>query len=314
MNQSIAIGVDIGGSHISSAAVDLLSGRVLKATSAERKVDNQAPAAEIISVWASCLKDSLAKVPANDVKGIGFAMPGPFDYVEGVSYIKGVSKYENLYGVNVAEAIRTELRASAALGVRFMNDASSFAVGEAWVGKAASHKRSMSITLGTGLGSAFVDDRIPVVDGPNVPKLGCVYHLPYKDSIADDYFSTRWFIKRYEEETGTKVTGVKALTTVRDAAANTLFDAFGGELAGILSPWLKKFGAEVLVIGGNISFAWDFFGRAFEERLAKESCSCRVHLSELKEDAALLGAAYLFDDSFWKAVQHALPLMTQAKE
>ena len=26
-------------------------------------------------------------------------MPGPFDYVKGICYIRGVAKYENLYGL-----------------------------------------------------------------------------------------------------------------------------------------------------------------------------------------------------------------------
>jgi len=65
----------------------------------------------------------------------------------------------------------------------------------------------------------------------------------------------------------------------------------------------------MLVIGGNISYAYGLFGKVFEARLALEKCNCKIELSELMEDAALLGSAYLFDDDFWKAVQHALPLM-----
>ena len=56
--------------------------------------------------------------------------------------------------------------------IRFMNDASSFAVGEAWAGSASKFNRSLSITLGTGFGSAFISNRIPIVDGPEVPKTG----------------------------------------------------------------------------------------------------------------------------------------------
>jgi glucokinase len=48
--QNIAIGADIGGSHISCAAVDLTEGKVLRKTFAERPVNNQAQASEIISV------------------------------------------------------------------------------------------------------------------------------------------------------------------------------------------------------------------------------------------------------------------------
>jgi glucokinase len=109
MKKSIAIGTDIGGSHISCAAIDLITGNILKETKAERTVNNQASAAEIISVWSSALADSLSEVPISEVKGIGFAMPGPFDYVKGISYIKGVAKYENLYGFNVKDAIATGL-------------------------------------------------------------------------------------------------------------------------------------------------------------------------------------------------------------
>jgi hypothetical protein len=43
--------------------------------------------------------------------------------------------------------------------------------------------------------------------------------------------------------------------------------------------------------------------------LRKENCNCEVAISKLKEDAALLGSAYLFNDDFWESVQIALPLM-----
>ena len=311
MIKNIAIGADIGGSHISCAAVDLTNGRVLRETFSERSVNNQAQATEIISVWASCLVDVLDRISANEVKGIGFAMPGPFDYINGICLIKGVAKYENLYGFNIGDAIVSSLDVPESFQARFMNDASSFAVGEAWAGKASKVKRSISITLGTGFGSAFINEKIPVVDGPEVPKLGCVYHLPFKGNIADESFSTRWFIGSYKKITGKDVKGVKELAemALTDKVAQGLFTEYGDNMGIFLSPWLNKFKAEMLVIGGNISNAYNLFGKVFEARLAKEKCSCKVELSELKEDAALLGSAYLFDDNFWKAVQHALPLM-----
>ncbi len=44
MKQNLAIGVDIGGSHISCAAVDLQSFKILNETRTERSVDNKAEA------------------------------------------------------------------------------------------------------------------------------------------------------------------------------------------------------------------------------------------------------------------------------
>ena len=309
--KNIAIGTDIGGSHISCAAIDLLSGKLLKETLSERPVNNQASAEEIISVWCEALKASMSKVPVDQIKGIGFAMPGPFDYVKGISYIKGVAKYENLYGINVTDAIAKNLSVPEGFLIRFMNDASAFAVGEAWAGSAAHFTRSLSITFGTGFGSAFISNRIPVVDGEEVPRLGCIYHIPYRDGIADDYFSTRGLLGRYKNQTGQELNGVKELASLAgtDKSVADLFTDFGVNAGIFLAPWLKKFKAEVLVIGGNISNAYNLFGEAFEETLKKEECFCEVALSGLKEDAALLGSAYMLDDDFWKSVQHALPLM-----
>lgn len=311
MEQNLAIGVDIGGSHISCAAVDLITFKVLRETLTERAVNNKGTADEIIGVWSGALSEIIKRLPAGAVKGIGFGMPGPFDYVKGIAYIKGVAKYEHLYGVNVMQSISSKLNVPDGFPVRFMNDVSVFAVGEALVGKAAESKRSMSVTLGTGFGSAFIDNRIPIVDGPEVPKLGCVYHLPYGDNIADDYFSTRWFLGSYKKITGKELSGVKELADLAssDRVVMDLFTEFGNNLAIFLTPWLLRFRAEILIVGGNISHAYNLFGEVFEDRLKIEGCNCKVALSELKEDAALIGSAYLLNEAFWKSVQHALPLM-----
>ena len=145
MNKNIAIGTDIGGSHISCAAVDLLSGKIIRETLTERQVDNQAPANVIIGAWSEALSSVLEKVPRRQVKGIGFAMPGPFDYVKGISYIRGVAKYENLYGINIGDAVSANLGIKDSFLIRFMNDASSFAVGEAWQGSASGFKLCLAL-------------------------------------------------------------------------------------------------------------------------------------------------------------------------
>jgi glucokinase len=309
--QNIAIGVDIGGSHITAVAVDMTQHVIIKGSRAEYPVDNKAEANEILEVWSGTLRRVLKGIQIFNLRGIGFAMPGPFDYVNGICLIRGVPKYEKLYGVNVGRAISSRLGLPCDCRVRFMNDASSFAVGEAWAGKAAGRRKIMAITLGTGFGSAFVDDRIPVVEGDLVPKMGCVYHLPVGNGIADDYFSTRWFTSRYNEVTGRVAEGVKEVASEADKNPGVagLFSEFGTGLGAFLAPWLIKFGAEMLVIGGNISNAYNLFGPALEKELQKAGCRSEVTTSGLMEDAALLGSAYLFDEGFWKAVQPALPLM-----
>jgi glucokinase len=311
MDKHIAIGSDIGGSHISCAAIDLTTGKILRETLSERAVNNQAQASVIISEWAAALTKSMEGIPVEKIKGIGFAMPGPFDYLKGICYITGLAKYENLYGFNITDAISSSLDVPDGFLVRFMNDASAFAVGEAWAGSAAKYERSLSITFGTGFGSAFISNRIPIVDGPEVPKAGCIYHIPYREGIADDYFSTRGLLGRYKKATGIELSGVKDLAALAgtDKIVADLFTDFGDNAALFLAPYIKNFKAEILVVGGNISHAYKLFGDVFESRLKKENCNCAVTLSALKEDAAMIGSAYLLNDDFWESVQHALPLM-----
>ena len=135
MKKNYAIGADIGGSHITCAAIDLVTGKILRETLTEREVNNQAQASVIIAAWTEALSSVLGKVSVDEVRGIGFAMPGPFDYVNGICYIKGVAKFENLYGFNINDAISSSLDVPEDFLLRFMNDASAFAVGEAWAGK-----------------------------------------------------------------------------------------------------------------------------------------------------------------------------------
>ncbi len=309
--KNIAIGVDIGGSHITAVAVDMDSQTIINGSRAENPVDNKAEADDILKVWSETLLKVIRKVTLYKIRGVGFAMPGPFDYVKGICLIRGVPKYEKLYGVNIGTAISSRLGLPCDCRLRFMNDASSFAVGEAWAGKARNYRKMMAITLGTGFGSAFLDDRIPVVEGDTVPKMGCVYHLPFGKGIADDYFSTRWFTARYKEVTGKNSDGVKDIASAakNSSQVKEIFDEFGMNLALFLAPWLKKFNAEILIMGGNISYAYDLFGHSFEKHLKSKGCDIVTAISELKEDAALLGSACLHEESFWKAVQHALPLM-----
>ena len=307
-----AIGVDIGGSHISCAVIDLEKETIIRGSYATQKVDNQAPADDILENWTIALKKSLAYIDRDQLAGIGFAMPGPFDYEKGIAlFTESVAKYQNLYGINVAIRLKEILRLGEGTDVRFMNDASAFAIGEAWLGKASKVDRSVSITLGTGFGSAFVDNGVVVVERDDVPKLGCVWHLPYNGGIADDSFSTRWFIKKYAEKSNLQLSGAREIAdrVATDDKAKEVFVEFGTHLGEFLGPWLNKFDAQALVIGGNVTGAYKHFGKYFEEALKKQNVTTTVHISDHMEDAAIIGSARLFDPAFWERIKHLLSKM-----
>lgn len=301
-----AIGTDIGGSHISAVLMDLEKAEIVTGSHVSSDVDNHAPATEILQTWSNALNRIIKDISREELAGIGFAMPGPFDYQNGIAmFTKEVAKYEHLYKVDVSGAIRELLNLPAEVPFRYMNDASSFAVGEAWIGKAVPYRRSIAITLGTGFGSAFIDSGIPVIEGNHVPKYGNFWHLPYNDGIADDYFSTRWFTGRYKALKGISVNGVKeiAADAMKDPQTGSIFNEFGNNLGNFLAPWIQKFDAGCIVIGGNMIKAWDLFGGAFHTTLKSRETNVAVHLSELCETSAMVGSARLLDETYWQKVR-----------
>jgi glucokinase len=307
-----AIGTDIGGSHISCAVIDFEKRSIARGSHVTQDVDNQAPAVEILARWALALGKSIAQTQLQHLAGIGFAMPGPFDYARGVAlFTRDVAKYQNLHGLDISEHLKKSLALPADFELRYSNDATAFGVGEAWWGKASAARRFLSLTLGTGLGSAFLDAGIPVVEREDVPAMGCLWHLPFGDDIADASFSTRWFVKRYAQKSGTLLADVKQVAdrAADDSLARDVFAEFGANLGNFLGPWLSRFAADMLVIGGNVAAAYPLFGTALEESLRRQRLATAIRLSDLKEDAALIGSARLFQDDFWNQVKPLLPKM-----
>jgi glucokinase len=307
MQHALSIGADIGGTHITCAAVKIHEGKLLTETLSRATYSHESSAETILQSWAKALNSTLCKIDESQLAGIGFAIPGPFDYQNGISEME--HKFKNLFGLHIPSALKPLLDTQKDLPMRFLNDASSFAVGESWLGEGQGFQKVVVITLGTGFGSAFIEDGVPVVYGEEVPKEGCLWHLPFKDSIADDYFSTRWFIGEYLKQTGFSILGVKDLMdkSSTDAVARDLFLQFGQNLADCLAAPLQKFGASVLIIGGNIAHALPLFGDKFSEGLAKAGVSLKVVVSRHSEHAALIGSARLLDDAFWEKVSAQLP-------
>jgi glucokinase len=303
--KTISIGADIGGSHITTMAVDLGSGQLLHETLARCNVNCDRPATEILVAWKTSLEETLRKSLQYQLTGIGFAMPGPFDYANGIALFKGVNKFESLYGLDIRAEIKSMTGLPGELPVRFLNDATCFAIGEAWAGEASKYRRLLAITLGTGFGSAFLDAGIPISTGDEVPLHGWVYHLPFGNSIADDHFSTRWFIKRFHELSDQTVSGVKeiALAYPANPAAIAIFNEFGKNLGQFLAPLIRNFRTECLVIGGNIGHSYTLFREPFLEGLnANNITGLHVCVSANGEEAAIAGSARLADNVFYNSI------------
>ncbi|WP_328760446.1 ROK family protein [Streptomyces sp. NBC_00271] len=285
--------LELGGSHVSAALVDPVAGVIRPGTHRRMPVAPQGDAREIVDSVAGC-----AALLPTAASAWGIALPGPFDYATGVAWYRGVGKFDALYGMDLGRALRGTLgeRMTAAA---FVNDAHSFLLGEAAVGAAAGHRRAVGITLGTGVGSAFLRDGRLVCSGPLVPSEGRVDLLRVDGRPLEDTISSRAIVQRFTALAGPKaaaaVEGVREVAEQARAGSGparaVLGEAFEA-LGRALGPWIVGFGASVLVVGGSITGAWDLIADPFTRGLRTAGPPLpEVRQAANPRDAALVGAA-----------------------
>jgi len=283
-SHSIVIGADIGGSHITAAQVDLTN-RQLNASSLVRlHVDSMAAAHDVISVWAKAIKQAMQET---EFQKICLAMPGPFDYEGGVCLISDQNKYPALYGLNAKELLAEALNVPP-VDIYINNDAACFLQGEVFCGSVSRFENVISVTLGTGLGTAVYEN--------GSARSADLWSMPFNDGMAEDYLSTRWFVKQYAAITGNRIGGARELAglAMTDPLINGLFVEFGKNLAVFLNRFIEQTGAQAVVIGGNIAQSYSLFKDALLPGVKSRLPDVVITTSLLGEEAALVGAG-----SFW---------------
>lgn len=295
LHMQFILGLDIGGTHLSGGLVDQVSGQLLKGSFTKFPVHSGGDSASIFNEWKRGILSILNGRKA-DLKGIGIAMPGPLDYQNGISYIKDLGKYDALYKMDLKQALREMLDLPPQLQICFQNDATCFALGERESQAAAAGKNILAVTLGTGLGSAFVQNKAPVKEGTGIPPGGTLYQVPYKNGIAEDTFSARGLLAEYRkrsQETVHTALDIYRCALKGDAVARNIFSDFGKELGAFLAPWLRSSRSDCLILGGNITGAAEFFLQDLKKALANSDLPVTIILSKENEKSIVLGAASL---------------------
>lgn len=296
MLQTIAsylVGMDIGGSHVSGARIEATGSMASGQNIVHQALDTKSN--------AHCIVQSIGNLVAsltgnmNGVPTIGIAMPGPFNYTDGISEVVGLGgKFHHTFGLNMTEALKTFGRLPASSEIYFANDAQCFAVG-AYQHFKPDAANIICLTLGTGFGSAFLHDGVLIAQQENIPSEGAFYCEPFKDGIADDYFSTRWILNQYQQTTGKSISSVKELADLaqHNEDVQRIFSDFGENLAVFLYPWMQKFNCKTMLLGGNISKAWNLMEKGFYQVLTQYRYNIEILISDQTEQHIITGAALL---------------------
>jgi glucokinase len=281
--------LEIGGTHVTAGLVELGGGPPKVLHTRREPLDAAGTADQIIDGIARCA----AAIPAPHGSTWGAAVPGPFDYEHGIGLFRGVGKFDSLYGVGLEASLRARLPHVGPM--RFLNDAEAFLLGEWSAGAARGHRRAAGLTLGTGIGSAFLADGVAVTTGRDVPPEGRADLLAWDDRPLEESVSRRAIVASYERATGVRADVREIATMARSgvrAAADVLEHAFR-TLGRALGPWWMRFDASVVVVGGAIAGSWDLIEPALVAGVESEAGGALPPMvtPQHPELAPLIGAA-----------------------
>jgi glucokinase len=285
------IGVmDVGGGHVTAALVDPTSvGEVLFELGAA--IDPHAARAVLLDQLAApgrAMVDAAALAGSEPLRGWMIAMPGPFDARAGMGTFAGVDKFRSIAGIDLRAALAERLGVPGA-SVRFLNDADAYGIGGWAAGAGFGADRMVCITLGTGVGSAFLAAGEPVHTGSAVPEAGEVHRITIDGRPLEDTMSSPAIRRADHVRSGSDRTVQEICEAARsgDRGAHEVVERALHALGGALRPWVEQFGADRVVVGGSIARSWDVIEQPLREGLSGPGGSAG---SDLALVPAVLGA------------------------
>ncbi|MDQ2087616.1 ROK family protein [Herbivorax sp. ANBcel31] len=145
------VGIDLGGTNIASGLVSSDGGTIICKDSVPTQKER--PYQEIIKDMAMLTSEVIKKsgVSMDEIKSIGIGSPGTPDCKNGIIVYNNNLNFRNV-------PIRKEMQEYLDLPVFVDNDANCAALAESVAGAAKGTKCSVTITLGTGIGSGIIID------------------------------------------------------------------------------------------------------------------------------------------------------------
>lgn len=308
MSQPIAIGMDIGGTHVRVGAFDP-GGRLLGQQEAGIASIGPENGLRLIERLIHQLLDS---VNSPTLLGIGIGCTGPLDTVRGL--VNNPYTLEGWSHVPIVERLHQTFN----VPVRLENDADAAALGEYWRGAGRDAQRLYAVTVGTGVGTSLIVDGNVYrgVDGshpegghqlidPNGPECYCGYRGCWESLISGTAITSA-ARKEMSHEQLTALGDPDQLnaSVIADGAraghpaASAIMQKAARDFSLGIINIISFFVPDVLVLSGGVMKSADLFLPKLEETLKTPNPMVpfdRVHIlpAQLGYYAGLYGGAYM---------------------
>ena len=281
MQHQTVLGIDIGGTNIRAGVVNNFKIEELTSIQINNKGTEEEVFNDLIKVVNEVFNDQIT--------AIGIGVPSVVDTHAGIVYdVQNIPSWKE---VMIAKRMKEIFN----LPVLVNNDANCFALGEYHFGKGKGTKSLVGVTIGTGLGSGIIING-KLYCGPNCGA-GEFGMIGYLDNVMEYYASGQFFTNIYH------VDGKEVFERAKKSDGNALrmFDELGFHLGNAFKNILYALDPEMIIIGGSLKNAWEFYSAAMKKQLntfafSRSVSNVQIHLSEL-ENCGVLGAAALhFND------------------
>jgi glucokinase len=292
MDNKIIIGVDLGGTKIMTGAVSY-EGQVL-GSPVKVPTEGNDTAESIVKRITGSVEKTLSSLnrTIKDVAGIGIGSTGPLDIDAGL--ILECPQLPNMHFFPLRKTIQDYF----GIPVFINNDANCLIYGESVFGVAADKKNVVGFTLGTGIGCAIVLNK-KILNG-STGTAAEIWPSPYGSGIIEDYVSGAGVSRIYKSISGRDKTSFEIYILAQDGDMEALqtWSEFGEHLAVPIAWAINLIDPEVVILGGSITGAYQFFKDSMEEYLRKWICPVpaertKVILAKLGDNAGFIGAACL---------------------
>lgn len=299
-----AIGVDLGGTNLRTAAFDA-NGKLLE------KIAGRTPASAgpeaVVAEMCSDAGQLRQRFGAGGLAGIGAGVPGNIDMAEGV-----VVAWNNVPAFN-GYPMRAELSRRLDTPVYLENDANAAALGEHWMGAGQGVDDLVMLTLGTGIGGGIIS-RGRVLHG-HVGMAGELGHITVVPNGNPCGCGNRGCVEKHASANavaalaqlaglgqGITARQVAELAEQGNAGAASIYRSAGEALGIALAALVNIFNFPLYLIGGGMAESWELFAPAMLAELERRCLTyrttlatrpTRVERAALGGDAGLYGAACL---------------------
>lgn len=305
------IGVDLGGTKITTAISDLTGEIIEKTTLATGSaLGEEVVLSRIFDSISMVLEAS--KINEQDVRAIGIGAPGPLDSEKGIIITTPNLPFKNY---NLVKPIEERFGIKTYLD----NDANAAAIGEYTFGAGKGTKHMIYITVSTGVGGgAILNGRPYRGNTSNALEVGHMTIEPFskyqcncgKYGDVESLCSGTAIAKRAKEavEAG-RETSLKDIDTITsyevhqaylegDKVAIEILDTALEYMGIAIANLIVNFDPEMIVIGGGVTKIGDLFFDKVKESAKKRSFdfmfnSTKIVPSKLGQESGVIGALAL---------------------